>query len=290
MTGEPSPSTTTGRTTDGRDTPRRRKLSYELLDCAWHGHVLIGTDAATIRPQDDDVVREIEGLRWHRCLRCDAWLPQTPPVAATRPHPPDREDITLPLRGRPLRDRYVLRLIAVDRALHFVILGGLAAAVFVFAANKALLHRDFVRIVTDLQGGVGGPVHSTAGSAEHELTRLFSISTRNLEITGVALSAYALLEGVEAVGLWLGLRWAEYLTFVATTALVPLEVYEIIDKPTALKAITLVINVAIAVYLIVAKRLFGIRGGGRALDELRAADAGWPAVELATPRPRQAAE
>jgi uncharacterized membrane protein (DUF2068 family) len=290
MTGERSPSTTTSRATDGRDTPRRRKFSYELLDCAWRGHVLIGTDAATVRPQDDDVVREVEGLRWYRCLRCDAWLPRTPPAAPTRPYPPDRADITVPLRGRPLRDRYILRLIAIDRALHFVILGGLAVAVFVFAANKALLQRDFARIVTDLQGGVGGPVHSTAGSVEHELTRLFSVSTRNLEITGVVLSAYALLEGVEAVGLWLGLRWAEYLTFIATTALVPLEVYEIIHKPTALKAVTLVINLAIVVYLVVAKRLFGLRGGGRALDEIRAADAGWPAVELATPRPRQAAE
>jgi uncharacterized membrane protein (DUF2068 family) len=290
MTGEPSPSSPKGRTTEGRDTPRRRRLSYELLDCAWRGHVLVGTDAATLRPQDDNVVREAEGLRWYRCLRCDAWLPRTLPTAPTRPHPPDREDITLPLRGRPLRDRYILRIIAIDRALHFVILGGLAAAVFVFAANKALLHRDFVRIVTDLQGGVGGPVHSTPGSVEHELTRLFSISTRNLEITGVALSAYALLEGVEAVGLWMGLRWAEYLTFIATTALVPLEVYEIIHKPTALKAITLVVNLAIVVYLIVAKRLFGLRGGGRALEEIRAVDAGWPAIERATPRPCQTAE
>jgi uncharacterized membrane protein (DUF2068 family) len=279
-----------GRTAAGRDTPRRRRLSYELLDCAWRGHVLVGTDAATIRPQDNHVVREAEGLRWYRCLRCDAWLPQTPPDAPTRPYPPDREDIVLPLRGRPLRDRYVLRIIAIDRALHFVILGGLAAAVFVFAANKSLLHRDFVRIVTDLQGGVGGPVHSTTGGVEHELTRLFSISTRNLEITGLALGAYALLEGVEAVGLWLGLRWAEYLTFIATTALVPLEVYEIIHKPTALKAITLVVNLAIVVYLIVAKRLFGLRGGGRALEEIRADDAGWPAIERTTPRPYQAAE
>src|SRR5262249_14034045 len=165
------------------------------------------------------------------------------------------------------------------------LLGGLAAAVFVFAANKDLLHREFVRIVTDLQGGVGGPVHSTSGSVEHELTRLVSIRTRKLQITAVAFGAHALLEGVEAFGLWMGLRWAEYLTFIATTALVPLEVYEIIHRPTALKAITLVVNLAIVVYLIYAKRLFGIRGGGRALDDIRAADAGWPAIELATPRP-----
>ena len=51
------------------------------------------------------------------------------------------------------------------------------------------------------------------------------------------------------------------------------------------KAITLVINLVIVVYLLVAKRLFGIRGGHRAEQAIRAADAGWPAIQAATPRP-----
>jgi uncharacterized membrane protein (DUF2068 family) len=267
-----------------RRSRRRRKFSYELLDCAWHGHVLVGTDAAEVRPEDNHVVRELGGLRWHRCLRCDDWLPRPLPVPAARPTPPDRGDIALPLRGRPLRDRYVLRLIAVDRVIHFLVLGLLAVAVFVFAAHRALLRRDFVRIVTDLQGGVGGPVHNSSGSLEHDLTRLFSFSTRNLIVTGVAISAYAVLEGVEAVGLWRGRRWAEYLTFVATTVLIPLEVYEIVRAPTALKSITLVINLAIVVYLVLAKRLFGLRGGHHAEEAIRTRDAGWPAIEAATPQ------
>jgi uncharacterized membrane protein (DUF2068 family) len=266
------------------------KVSFELLDCAWHGHLLAGTDAVAVRPSDEIFVRELGGLRWHRCLRCDAWVPRTASGSPTRPFPPDPGDIEVPLRGRPLRDRYVLRLIALERLLHFVVLGVLAVAVFVFAANRSLLQRDFVRIVTDLQGGVGGPVHTTGGSVEHDLTRLFSISTRNLVITGFVLAAYALLEGVEAVGLWRGLRWAEYLTFVGTALLVPLEVYEIVRKPTALKAFTLVINLAIVAYLVYAKRLFGVRGGARALEAIRSKDAGWPAIEQATPAPAAPAE
>ena len=43
-------------------------------------------------------------------------------------------------------------------------------------------------------------------------------------------AAYALLEGVEAVGLWFAQRWAEYLTFVATTALLPLEIWEALER------------------------------------------------------------
>jgi len=265
---------------------RKRKLSYELLGCGWHGHVFVGTDAEAVRPQDCLVVREYDGLRWHRCLRCDAWQPQPVPASPSRPFPPEREQITLPLRGRPLRDRYVLRLIAVDRAIHFVVLAALAVAVFAFAANKPMLERSFMRVLTDLQSGVGGPANSASGGIEGELTRLFAISVRNLELAGVVLIAYAVLEGTEAVGLWYGKRWAEYLTFLATALLVPLEVYEISHRPTVLKGLTLAINVAIVVYLVYAKRLFGVRGGQRAERERRRADSGWAALEHATPSAR----
>jgi hypothetical protein len=62
--------------------------------------------------------------------------------------------------GRPaLRDRYVLRLIALDRLAHFLVLSALAAALFLFASNKAALNADFTRILKDLQGGLGGPVN-----------------------------------------------------------------------------------------------------------------------------------
>ncbi|HXW33646.1 MAG TPA: DUF2127 domain-containing protein [Acidimicrobiales bacterium] len=263
---------------------RDRKLSYELLDCAWHGHTLVGTDAAALRSQDELFARELGGLRWYRCLRCDSWLPSPPPSHATREFPPERSEITLPLRGEPLRSRYVLRLIAFERSLHFVVLWVLAIGVFVFAVNKSLLNKDFVRIVNALQGGIGGPIHSSSGGVEHELTRLFAISTRTLVITGLAVAAYATLEGVEAVGLWRGLRWAEYLAFISTSLFLPLEIYEIAHRPTVLKAITLVINLAIVLYLIIAKRLFGLRGGIRAERALLMVDAGWPALERATPR------
>jgi len=69
------------------------------------------------------------------------------------------------------------------------------------------------------------------------------------------------IQGVEAVGLWRGRRWAEYLTFVATALRVPLEAYQIGHRPTVLRGITLVIDVAIVVYLVIAKRQCGLRGG-----------------------------
>ena len=92
-----------------------------------------------------------------------------------------------------------------------------------------------------------------------------------------------MLAGIEAIGLWFAKRWAEYLTFVATIVLLPIEVRELIKSVTWLKVLALVINLAVAAYLLYAKRLFGLRGGGRAERAEREADTGWTAIERATP-------
>jgi uncharacterized membrane protein (DUF2068 family) len=269
----------------GTERPRRYrpKLRYELIGCGLHGHELLGTDAAALRPGDELFARESGGLRWYRCLRCDSWVALTPPDHPTQKYPPSRGEVTLPLRGKPLRDRYVLRLIALERVVHFLVLGALAAAVLLFANNRGVLNQDFTRILTGLQGGLGGPVATNHGIV-HDLRSLFAISITSLYLVGVAIAAYAVMEGVEAVGLWLGKRWAEYLTFVATIVFVPYEVYELVKSVSTLKVLTLVVNLAVAVYLLLAKRLFGLRGGGKAEQAEYDADVGWPAIERATPR------
>jgi len=259
-------------------------LRYELIGCGLHGHELLGTDAAALRDEDDLFARDADGLRWYRCLRCDSWVALSPPSQPAVRYPPGRQDVVLPLRGRPLRDRYVLRLIAVDRALHFLVLAALAVALFLFADNKVTLNGDFTRIVKDLQGGLGGPVNNSNHGIVHDLQDLFAVSTGNLYLVGAAAAAYAALEGVEAVGLWLGRRWAEYLTFLATAVFVPYEIYELAKSISVLKVLTLVINLAIVIYLVSAKRLFGVRGGGAAERAEREADIGWAAIERATPR------
>lgn len=61
-----------------------------------------------------------------------------------------------------------------------------------------------------------------------------------------------------------GRLWAEYLTFIATVVFVPYESYELTRSISALKILAMVINVVIVVYLLGAKRLLGLRGGGKA--------------------------
>lgn len=264
---------------------KRRHIDWELIVCGWNGHHLVGTDAAEIRPEDDLIAREYGGVRWHRCLRCDSWLGLPPPEKPRYQHPPDRDEIVVPRRGKALRDRVVLRLIAIDRAFHFVVLVLLGIGVEIFAAHESSLRGTYYRILSDIQRGVaGGPVQSTGHvGILHELDRLFSLRSGRLREVGAALLGYGALEGIEAVGLWYTKRWAEYLTFIATTVLLPFEIYELITRVSVLKLIGFIINVAVVVYLLFAKRLFGLRGGGAVDERLRARDMSWETIEQTTP-------
>ncbi len=258
----------------------RPKFHYELFVCGARGHVLVGTDAEHVRPTDAAFVREYVGTRWYRCLRCDAWLPLPPPARTKRQTPPERSEINLPPRGRALRDKIVLRLIAVDRAIHFLVLGSLAVLAFVLASHREQMTRLVGRLNTLFFGTrAGTPTHGLT----HEIERLLTLNVTTFRLVGAAAAAYALLEGAEAYGLWFQRRWAEYLTFVATMLFVPYELYELAAKITVIRVGAFAINLAILLYLLFAKRLFGIRGGAARGEAAREADSGWGAFERLTP-------
>lgn len=72
------------------------------------------------------------------------------------------------------------------------------------------------------------------------------------------LSALAFFTGgvhiVQGIGLYLGKRWAEYLTVVATATFIPLEVIHVIRHVGPVRCAVLLANVALVVYLIVLLR------------------------------------
>lgn len=245
--------------------------------------MLVGTDAAMVTPEDAALVLELEGMRWHRCLRCDSWLPQEPPAEPTRPAVPDRDEISLPDRGPALRDKYVLRLIALERSIHVVVFGAAAILLVLFGQHHAALRHDYNDLMADLSGG--DPASVQARGLLGHLRSVFSLSSTHVYELAALAAAYAVLEAIEAFGLWRSRRWAEYLTFVATTLFLPLEVYELTGSVTVLRVVVMAINLAVVLYLLVAKRLFGIRGGGKADIQRRIEGGGWAAVDRASPRP-----
>ena len=262
----------------GTDPTRRRpRLSFELLGCAWNGHVLIGTDAAAIDEDDPLVVQEIDAeRRWHRCLRCDAWMMLPTPTEPTRQTRVSRDDITLPTRGRPLKSRYVLRLIALTRAFNVLVLLLVLGGVVAVLANQSALRESLVTSASSLQSIIGG---QTLGG----LQSLLSGAAGPLWLIVAGLLVLIGLETAEGIGLWRATRWGEYLTFVMTTLLLIPEVLQLASSASPGTIVGMVINVAVVLYLLVSKRLFGLRGGAPAVRAERDHDVSWAALQRHLP-------
>ena len=88
------------------------------------------------------------------------------------------------------------------------------------------------------------------------LQRFTKLSRVSETALAVAAILYGALEAVEAIALIARRRWAEYLVLLATAAFILLEIDELIRRPTVVKALAFIINVAIVVYLIRRKQLF----------------------------------
>ncbi len=73
--------------------------------------------------------------------------------------------------------------------------------------------------------------------------------TQLMQISGVAFG-YSCLLFTEGVGLWLQKRWAEYLTAIATSLFIPLELYEIYERFTWVRIGILALNIFIVWYLV----------------------------------------
>ncbi len=93
-------------------------------------------------------------------------------------------------------------------------------------------------------------VDSHGRLVDHLLEKVAGISPRTLHRLGVGTLLYAAVFATEGVGLLLAKPWAEYMTTIVTLSFLPIEVYELIKHPSVVKALVLLINLAVVIYLV----------------------------------------
>jgi uncharacterized membrane protein (DUF2068 family) len=82
------------------------------------------------------------------------------------------------------------------------------------------------------------------------MLKVEALQPHSILIAGAISLGYAALLLTEGIGLWLEFWWAAYVTVVSTSALVPFEVYELIERVTLTRIILLVVNLVIVLYLV----------------------------------------
>lgn len=237
------------------------------------GHVAPAAEHSGYPPSQELAVDLPDGTQLARCLRCDAWVHTEVPTTSESPPALPR-----PLRGRALDELVVIRAIAVERSIHVVLFLLAAAVLTVVELGLPSLQQLAQQFMTTLDQTRSG--HQAVARALQDVTR---IDGGHLWVLIAMCLAYAALESVEAVFLWRGKRWAEYLTVLATSLLIPLEINELAQKVTVFRVGALVVNLAIVAYLVYTKRLFGVRGGQKRLKAELAADADWDVLHNRAP-------
>jgi uncharacterized membrane protein (DUF2068 family) len=233
-------------------------VDWSLLACGRSGHVTYAPDEPELREQLS--LATAAGAAW-QCLRCAAYVAGPPdgsgPASGA---PPVR-------RGKEVRSAVILRIFAVERFLRAVVFLALAYGLWRFKYARQSIDATFDRerpIIRELFRQLGYNIDNSklVGLIQHALT----LSSRSITLLAVGLVAYSVVEAVEGTGLWLSRRWGEYFAMLATSAGLPLEIYDLTNKVTVTTLVFLAINLALVVYLVLTKRLLGIRGGREAYE------------------------
>ncbi|KIQ64226.1 hypothetical protein TR51_34510 [Kitasatospora griseola] len=237
------------------------RRDWDRHTCARRGHITYAPDETDLRTRlhADTAL----GTAW-RCLRCGDF-------ALGEPHGSGPADeAPLVPRGKALRDLFILRFLAVERLLRGLLIVVAAWAVWKFSNSQDAVHRIFDENLTVFKP-VTDHFHYDLDHSPivDTIRKTFDYKHSTLIYVAAALVVYALVEIVEAFGLWWGQRWAEYLTVVATAAFLPLEVYELTEHVSVLKICTLLLNIAAVLWIMLSKRLFGLRGGVVAFEAER---------------------
>lgn len=252
--------------------------------CSMQGHAAPATGAAVVFPQDVGLGAELaDGRRLARCLRCDCWLEHAAPTgsAVKFQQLPPLDALDKPRRDKPLHEAILMRLIALNKASHAAAFTLLAVGLGLTRTNLFRLQAFAQRVLDAISGPLGDTGQETTRSwLGRQLEHVLKLKGQTLALLLALAIIYAVIEWTEAIGLWREKRWAEYLTVLATAGFLPLEVKELLRRVTVLRVGALVVNVALIIWLVRNKRLFGARGGVAKMHE----DIDWQAI-VAAPTP-----
>jgi uncharacterized membrane protein (DUF2068 family) len=118
------------------------------------------------------------------------------------------------------------------------------------AAGVALLtvrHVDLADVLLRLALDVHLPL--TSRLLNRLLLAASDLTVSRETALAITAFAYAILMGSEGVSLYLRKPWARWFTIVASSSLIPLELYEIARAIRPLRVVVLLANLAIVIYL-----------------------------------------
>ncbi len=150
-----------------------------------------------------------------------------------------------------------MRHIAIDGHVGYKVIGVMklasgALAVLLGFGLFRLLNHDPAQELERVFAHLGLDPHNHLIHAL--LNRLTGIDRAHLRAVQAGTYCYALLHLIEGIALIRGRDWAGYLVVIATSLLVPFEIYETARKVSLLRISLLVLNVAIVIYLIAVLR------------------------------------
>jgi uncharacterized membrane protein (DUF2068 family) len=156
--------------------------------------------------------------------------------------------------GRRIEHRgFVIWYLIIERGVRGVAIFGLGLYLFTVNAKQIPAAVETFEAQIGLGEGGGNWIQQLVQEALNQIARL---SPTGVVLIAIGSVLYGLLEILEAGGLVLRRRWAEYLVVIATGFGIPIEIREVILHLTWLRLALLVINIAVVVYLIDRKRLF----------------------------------
>lgn len=138
---------------------------------------------------------------------------------------------------------FFLKLLAIYYLVQGLLLIGVAAGGLILVdQNQLLVVKQWLRVIR---------LDPDNALINWLLTKILPVTNEMLEAFSIGSFVYGGLAFAQGGGLWFSKPWASYLSVVVVGSFIPWQLYSMLDEVTALKLMTLCINIVIVGYLLV---------------------------------------